>query len=242
MNVNPRCFAVLSAAAAALLGVGRMLDEGTRRQPPKLVFRETTHDLGHVDAGRQLTAAFPFRNTGGLDLSIDNVRAACNCTAAVPDTRVIPPGSTGAIDVTFDTTGEHGHAARTITVYSNDPLQPVTTLTLNADVDAALAAEPAELYVGHLRRGAAAWDTVRLVGPEVRALGAIETPGSVLEASLDGAPGKPPAVRVAIKPRAPLGRFKESVLVHTQNSRQPPLAIPVVGFVDPEAPAAMQRH
>lgn len=231
------------AAVAVLLCVSCAPDD-VPRQPPKLVFSETTHDIGRVDAGRQVTAAYAFRNTGGLDLSIDNVRAACSCTAAVPAARVIPPGGTGAIDVTFDTAREHGHAAHTITVYSNDPAQPVTTLTLVADVDAALAAEPPELYIGHVRRGEAAPNSVRLLGPEARALGAIETTGTVLGASLsgNGSAGKPPVLRVAINAHAPLGRFRESVLVHTQNSRQPPLAIPVVGVVDPDAAAGSEKH
>ena len=183
-----------------------------------------------------MSVVLAIGNVGGLDLSIDNVRAACSCTAAVPLTRVIPPGGAGVIDVTFDTTREHGHETRTITVYSNDPMQPVITLTLVADIETAVVAEPSELYVGHVHRGAPASNTVRLVSAEGTAVGPAETTGAVLDASVNGmAPQRTPAtLRVAIKPHAPLGRFKESVLLHTQNTRQPLLTIPVVGIVDPD--------
>lgn len=235
--------AALSATFVALLCAACTSDDISRRLPPKLVLSETTHDLGRVDAGCQITSAFTFRNAGGLDLTIENVRAACSCTAAAPEPHVISPGNTGVIDVTFDTTRAHGHEAHTITVYSNDPVQPVSTLTLVADVDAALAAEPAELYVGHVRRGEFASNTVRLVGPEARALGTVGTTGAVLGASLGGnsVPGKPPVLRVSINLQAPLGRFRETVLVHTQDGRQSPLTVPVVGVVDPDAAAPEAR-
>jgi len=231
------CIAAVALLCAACVSDGT----SSPRQPPKLVFSETTHDLGRVEAGRQMTAAYAFRNAGGLDLSIENVRAACSCTAALPAVRVIPPGATGAIDVTFDTTREHGHQTHTITVYSNDPAQPVSTLTLVADIDAALAAEPAELYIGHIRRGRPAPNSVRLVGPNARAVSSVETTGTVLDTSLSSSPGKPPSLRVAVKPQAPLGRFKESVLVRVPDSRQPPLAILVVGVVDADVAAATER-
>jgi hypothetical protein len=228
------------AVALSLLSVSCLRDGGPPPPPAKLVFTEPTYALGRVDAGRRVTHAYAFRNSGGLDLRIDNVRAACSCTAAVRRTRVIPPGGDGAIDVTFDTSREHGHVTHTITVYSNDPAQPVTTLTLVADVDAAATADPPALYVGHVRRGAPASNTVRLLSAEGSGFGPVETPGAVLDASISGAASErtPATLRLTVKPQAPLGRFDESVLVHTGNPRQPLLTIPVVGVVDAEVTAA----
>src|ERR1041385_5530813 len=57
---------------------------GPPPQPPKLEFVALRHTAGHVNAGETVTHTFEFRNAGGLDLSIDNVRAACGCTAATP--------------------------------------------------------------------------------------------------------------------------------------------------------------
>jgi hypothetical protein len=235
-------FHLTVAVAISLLSVSCTRDGSSAepRQPPRLAFTETTHALGHVKAGRQVTYAYTFRNAGGLDLSIDNVRAACSCTAAVPPKRAIPPGGDGTIDVTFDTTREHGHVARTITVYSNDPAQPVTTLTLVADIDAVLAADPPQLYIGHVHRGEPASNSVRLVSTEPSAVATIETTGKVVDATISGtvSAGTPRQLRVAVKPNAPLGRFKESILVHTQDAQQPLLTIPVVGIVDADDTAA----
>lgn len=228
------------AAAAALLAISCAPDGASTssQQPPKLVFTETTFASGHVEAGRQVTHAYAFRNAGGLDLSIDNVRAARACTIAPPSPRTIPPGAEGAIDVTFDTTHEIGHQAHTITVYSNDPAQPVTTLTLATDIDAAAAADPSQLYVGHLRRGESAFNSVRLITRDATTVAASVTTGTVLDPTLSNASAgaTPRQLHVAIKRGAPLGRFKELVQVRTNSARQPVLTIPVVGFVDGDTP------
>jgi hypothetical protein len=244
-TVTPRLSLRSAAAVAvALVSASCIADRAAApaRQPPKLEFTETTHGLGRVDAGELARHSYAFRNTGGLDLSIDNVRAACSCTAAAVPARVIPPGGDGVIDVTFDATHERGPVTRTITVYSNDPARPVTTLTLVADVDAVVAADPPALYVGHVRRGESAPNPVRLLGA-VGTVGPVEGTGPVLDATVNGVVSErsPATLRVSVKPQAPLGRFKESVLVHTRDARQPQLAIPVVGVVDAEAAATAPR-
>jgi hypothetical protein len=179
-----------------------------------------------------VTHRFDFRNNGGLDLTIDNVRASCTCNA-VTAAKVVPPGGTGGIDVSFDTTDQVGRKARTITVYSNDPGQPVTTLTLAGEVRAVVAADPPQLYVGHLRRGERARNDVRVIASTAATLGPLLTDGAVISAAVEnGEDAQGIEVRVAIKPDAPRGPFRESIRLHTSDARRPVLVIPVTGTVD----------
>jgi hypothetical protein len=145
--------------------------------PPKISLAETSYDFGRVAQGAPVSHTYAFHNAGGLDLTIDNVHASCGCTVATPSSRVLHPGDDGGIAVTFDTSRDVGRKTHTLTVYSNDPAQPVTTLSL----------------------------------------------------------------RIAIKPDAPPGRFKDTVTVRTSSPRQPTLAIPVVGFVDAASGPAAER-
>lgn len=239
-----RARAIWPAAGLLLLLAASCVSQPPAPQrPPKLEFAALTHAAGRVDAGRPLTHAFAFRNAGGLDLRIDTVRAACDCTAAAPSRRVVPPGETATIDVGFDTTHAAGPQRHSITVYSNDPLQPVSTLTLEAEVVAAVSADPAKLYVGHVRRGEQVASTVRLVLWEPAALGPVDVTGAVFDAALGGATAEPPQrmLQVTIKPDAPPGRFRELVRVRTDNPRRPVVTIPVVGFVDAAAGASEPR-
>jgi hypothetical protein len=204
--------------------------------PPKIVFQETTHDFGRTAQGTEVTYTYAFHNAGGLDLSIDNVRGSCGCTVAAPSSRILHPGEDGSIAVALDTARESGRQTRTITVYSNDPAQPVTTLSLVGDVDAEVAADPPELYVGHLRRGQAARNEVRLLAADNVSVSTVEG-RKITDASLRTV-ASGTYIRVAIKPDAPPGRFRDMVTVRTNSTRQPLLTIPVVGVVDADTPSA----
>jgi len=210
------------------------------QRPPRIVFQETARDFGHAKQGTTVTQVYTFRNAGGLDLAIDNTRPSCQCTAVITSPRVVPPGGEGTIQATLDTSDDFGPTTRTITVYSNDPAQPVTTLTLSGHVDAEVAADPPQLYVGHVSRGQAAPNEVRLLGAVATGADApIETSGNVLTASVhDATSGTGERLHVTIKSSAPLGRFAEKVSVRTGSRRRPVLAISVTGIVDAEAPAA----
>jgi uncharacterized protein DUF1573 len=199
------------------------------------VFDQTSYDFGDVEQGARVAHTYTFRNDGGLDLTIDNVRAFCGCTAAVASARVVSPGGAGRIEVTFDTARDFGRTPRSITVYTNDPLQPVTTLALVGNVDADVAVDPVDLYVGHLRRGEAARNSARVLAPHgAVAVGPVEAHGRVIEAALrePAAGAAARLVRIAIQKDAPVGRFKEDVVVHTNSPRRPLVTLAVTGVVD----------
>jgi hypothetical protein len=207
--------------------------------PPKISLAETSYDFGRVAQGAPVSHTYAFHNAGGLDLTIDNVHASCGCTVATPSSRVLHPGDDGGIAVTFDTSRDVGRKTHTLTVYSNDPAQPVTTLSLSGDVEAEVAADPPALYVGHLRRNQVAQKEVRLLARNGVSVGSVE-PGKLINATLQSTPAGT-RLRIAIKPDAPPGRFKDTVTVRTSSPRQPTLAIPVVGFVDAASGPAAER-
>jgi hypothetical protein len=151
-----------------------------------------------------------------------------------PSSRVLHPDDDGTIVVRLDTSRDFGRKTRTITVYSNDPAQPVTTLNLVGEVEAELAADPPALYVGHVQPNQVAQNDVRLLKREGVAAGNVEVSGKVVDASLRTTPTGA-RLRIAIKPDAPPGRFRDTVTVRTNSTRQPALTIPVVGVVDTAA-------
>lgn len=221
----------LSAVAFAVCACAGGGPPLTAPSAPRIVFDETGYDGGAVDAGTRLVHTYRFRNAGGLDLVIDNVRTSCGCTAAVTASRVVPPGGSGTVAVEFDTTDVFGPQQKTISVYSSDPAQPVTTLTLAAGVRADVAADPPRLYVGHVRRGQTAPTTVRLGGgaPVV----SVEATGKSIDAVLgDGTDAGARQVSVTVKKDAPIGSFEEVVTVRTGSPKRPLLHFPVVGVVD----------
>ncbi|MGE5233110.1 MAG: DUF1573 domain-containing protein, partial [Acidobacteriota bacterium] len=138
-------------ALVTLAGCGP--EGGAPQQPPKLVFASNAQELGTVEQGEPLQHRFDFRNDGGSALLVDNVKTSCDCAAVVAQPSTVAPGAAGSVAVRCDTDQSHGRVQRSVTVYSNDPAQPVLTLTLGGEVTADAVADPPSLYVGHLRRG-----------------------------------------------------------------------------------------
>ena len=223
--------AVLAAALAALAhACARPSLPPPAVQAPKITFESTGYDFGAVDQATKVTHRFGFRNSGGLGLKLDNVRASCSCAATASTAAAIPPGASGAVEVTCDTANTFGPQNKTVTVYSNDPAQPVSVLTLSGRVRAEAAADPPRVYVGHLGRGQTAPNDVRILG-EVASAGRVETSGRSVEATLGDTP-KGRRLRVAIKNDAPLGAFAEIATLPTGSPRHPLLAVPITGVVD----------
>jgi hypothetical protein len=86
---------------------------------PVLQFEEETHDFGKMMEGEKLQYAFKFKNVGTGDLVIRSANGSCGCTVPEWPHEPIPPGGTGIINITFDSSGKHGMQHKTVTIISN---------------------------------------------------------------------------------------------------------------------------
>jgi len=100
---------------------------------PVIEFEETRHDFGRVYEGEQVGWFFKFRNTGSVDLLINNAYSSCGCT--VPDYNKTPvsAGGTGMVKVIFDTKGRTGMQTKTVTIESN-ARNKMVALTITAEI------------------------------------------------------------------------------------------------------------
>jgi len=99
-----------------------------------LLFDSTTINMGQVSQGVLVERTYRFRNTGGTAVLIADVRGSCGCTVGKSWPRdPVPPGATGAIEVSFDSEGREGVQEKTISVVANT--RPSTTvLVLRGEV------------------------------------------------------------------------------------------------------------
>jgi hypothetical protein len=99
----------------------------------QIVFNEYQHDFGKVSEGEKLSYTFTFENKGTSDLVITSASTTCGCTVPKYDSKPIPPGSGGKLEVVFDTSGRNSIQTKTITVKSNAST-PVVLLKITAEV------------------------------------------------------------------------------------------------------------
>jgi hypothetical protein len=213
-------------------------------QPPRLAFADTTYDFGRVAQGTAVEHRFAFANDGGSELSVVNLRAACDTTATLIGGRDIEPHDGGAVQARFDTDAVYGAQRRTVTVYSNDPTQRSVMLTMTGEVELDVAPETSQVYLGIVPPGAALLRAVALhsASDGVR-LGPPQSDAPQLAVSLDDAVEGDAVAMLTIGTAsgAPPGPFSTVVRVPTTSPRHPTLRVTVTGTISLDAPMPTPR-
>ena len=100
---------------------------------PKFQFNTTEHDFGKLIDGVKVSFKFKFKNVGGSELIINQVKTSCGCTASHYSKDPIPPGGSGVIELTFDSSHQPGKKYKYATVVANT--QPnIVKLNIRAEV------------------------------------------------------------------------------------------------------------
>ncbi|MBA4405897.1 hypothetical protein C0389_01350 [bacterium] len=102
---------------------------------PKLTLSKTSIDFGKVEEGKIVDTKISFKNEGSSTLVINDVKTSCGCTAALLSSKTLKPGESGNVRIELDTANREGKLTRTVTLYSNDPLQPNQTITLFVTIE-----------------------------------------------------------------------------------------------------------
>jgi len=69
---------------------------------PQLTFDKNVYDFKKVIQGKDVIHSFTFRNTGDAPGTITRIASSCGCTVADVSDKVIPPGKSGTIKTSFD--------------------------------------------------------------------------------------------------------------------------------------------
>ncbi|MTI22046.1 DUF1573 domain-containing protein [Fulvivirga sp. RKSG066] len=103
---------------------------------PKLKIESTTHDFGKISKDSKVNTKFVLTNTGQSPLKIRKVDSNCDCTTAEVEKETVKPGKSVELEVAFDAYGRKGNQQKSVTIYSNDPRNPVQRVTIKTYVQA----------------------------------------------------------------------------------------------------------
>lgn len=102
---------------------------------PKLKFDRNKHDFGEIRKGSMVDTDFELTNTGQTELEIRKVKTNCGCTVVKLEKKVLAPGESIQMQVSFDSSERRGRQYKTVTVFSNDPGAPTQVLSIKAEID-----------------------------------------------------------------------------------------------------------
>jgi hypothetical protein len=101
---------------------------------PQMKLNTASFEYGRVtQAGA--TRELLFTNTGKKDLQVKAVQGNCTCITAQANKTTLKPGESSSIRITFQPQDRTGTLQKAVTVYSNDPQNPVQRITFSAYAD-----------------------------------------------------------------------------------------------------------
>ena len=201
-------------------------------QAPALTFEKIHHDFGKVSPDKKVAYRFKATNSGNAMLNITHLNPSCGCTATVPGKWSLNPGESTEIEATFNPAGMKNLVRKSIQVTSNDPKNPVLTLTFEAEVVQEINLETSALFFLEVPRSSSRKSTVRLrsgngqpvIITEIKAPGAPYLSGTVKQ------DGKDAVVEMTFDPqKVPQGspRGVDKVTLRTGSATQPTLTVDV---------------
>jgi len=101
---------------------------------PRIAVDAVDFSFGRVPNDRAVEHVFKVSNTGTKPLVITRVATSCGCTAAMMESSVIDPGTSGKLRVQFNPKGQKQIVTRTVTIHSNDDSQPTLAVRVSAEV------------------------------------------------------------------------------------------------------------
>lgn len=199
---------------------------------PDLQVKEPRFDFGEVTQGDKVPHVFEFVNAGDENLVIEKVQSSCGCTAVLLSEKVIPPGGSGELKASFDSTRFRNNISKTIYLYSNDPVNPVLQLHIKGRVLETIAIEPAQVHFGSISAKNTVVSSVvlRNMGKKRLSLGeprstAAELVARMSETSFDE--GDEVTLELRLTPKPDQVRFSGYVLVTVEGLPKKELRIPV---------------
>jgi len=110
-------------------------DQNATSGEPKISISEEEWDFGRIKEDERPEHVFTIKNTGGEELLINRVRAACGCTATMLSSDHILPGKTAELKATFNPSGYEGNVKKAIYIESNDSESSKIKIDIIADVE-----------------------------------------------------------------------------------------------------------
>ncbi|MFO8074221.1 MAG: DUF1573 domain-containing protein, partial [Polyangia bacterium] len=201
-----------------LIASGACRSEKEDRVWPELL----CHDIGEMDAGRELSHVFELTNDGD-PLRITEILPCPDCTARLLSDADIGRGEKAMVELEMETAGRGEEVRAAAVLRSDDPFRPRTRLVLSAQVRGAVHASPGALHFGQTIAGRLANRTLDIVMPpdegwKVTAAESSSEHVSVEALGGDGGPDR--RYRIALRHPEPVGDWSSVLVIRCERERE----------------------
>lgn len=102
---------------------------------PKLVLSESEVDLNRINSNTPISKIITLTNEGSQPLNIRKIITNCDCLVFSLEKSDLQVGEKADLVFTFNPKGRRGIDHKTLTIFSNDPLNPTRTIVIKSRVE-----------------------------------------------------------------------------------------------------------
>lgn len=213
---------------------------------PSISFNKSHHDFGRIPGDKKVTYRFKVSNTGKAYLNITQLNPSCGCTSTNAGKWSLAPGESTEIEIGFDPKTFRGAVRKSLQVVSDDPANPVSTLTFEADVVHEITPSTNAIFFLDVQRTQGRKGSLRLISGNGQPVVITETraPGAPYLSASWKAEGKDAVVDVTLDPRKlPTARMHglDNLLLLTNNPRFGSIPIQVQWSIQPSVTTQPDR-
>ncbi|MCH7960566.1 MAG: DUF1573 domain-containing protein [Candidatus Hydrogenedentes bacterium] len=220
-------------------GTKNMLPPSGSGGGPKIEVETDMYMMGTIANDRIGEGEVTVYNRGGAPLKIAKVTTSCGCTLGHMSKDVILPGEQAILVVRVypDKVPGHFHSMKTLTIFSNDPVNNLTHVVVNAYIDREFDWQPEAANFGIVAKDSGSEIRIRVTQEQEASfeiLGAsIPTSSDVFSFEQEDVPesewqkpGHREYILIAkVLPDAPTGEYYSNLVVRTNISRVPNIKI-----------------
>ncbi len=208
----------------------------TYAQPKIEVVGGTQFNFGKIYRGKIAERIITVKNTGTETLQLGQIQASCGCTGTVVSNTNIPPGKTGDIKITFNSTNFSDSIHKSITINSNAANAPQLVVQFAGYVVQEISVTPQQFWFKDAEVGRATWATIKLVNnsTEPITLTSYETALQGFSLKLPKEPIKPGQtvdLTAELKAAKAMQVLSDGVSIKTSSKNQPDVFVRIFGSV-----------
>ncbi len=204
-------------------------------QPKIQIAGGNKFDFGNMHRGQKVERKIVVKNTGNEVLELGKVDASCGCTGTVVTNGTIPPGKSGEVLITFNSTNFTGKVHKTVTINSNAP-SGATVVEFEGNVIQEIAIEPQQFWFKDAEVGRLSSAKVTLTNnsSEPFTLTSYQSPRAGFTLTLPKDPIKPGSsveLVATLKPESATQVLNETVSIRTSSKSESEVYVRIFGSV-----------
>jgi hypothetical protein len=125
---------IIVLATAILCLINSLICIAAEKPSPKISADSYKFEFGEVEESSELKHTFKLTNRGKALLLINGAHSSCGCTVPKLTTNKLKPGESTDLSIIVDTAMKQGKITKTVSLFSNDPVNPELKFYLSMNV------------------------------------------------------------------------------------------------------------